>query len=85
MKSIDVVILTDNRYVNPLERDAYIDNVLLEDQLVQEALEKEGFTTEDMETGLTIFGPVGCKSCNDGYKVWRCNVAKNIAMTCNAM
>jgi len=42
MKSIDVVILTDNRYVNPLERDAYIDNVLLEDQLVQEALEKEG-------------------------------------------
>jgi type IV pilus assembly protein PilB len=34
----------------------------------QEALEKEGFTTEDMEAGLTIFGPVGCKSCNDGYK-----------------
>ena len=34
----------------------------------QEALEKEGFTTEDLEAGLTIFGPVGCKSCNDGYK-----------------
>ncbi len=23
---------------------------------------------EDFEDGLTIFGPVGCKSCNDGYK-----------------
>ncbi len=41
MKPIDVVILTDNRYVNPVERNAYIDNVLLEDQLVQDALEKE--------------------------------------------
>jgi len=37
-------------------------------EVPQEALEKEGFTTEDMEAGLTIFGPVGCKSCNDGYK-----------------
>ena len=34
----------------------------------QEALEKEGFTKEDIEAELTIFGPVGCKSCNDGYK-----------------
>ncbi len=34
----------------------------------REALEKEGFDTEDIEDGLTIFGPVGCKSCNDGYK-----------------
>jgi type IV pilus assembly protein PilB len=34
----------------------------------QEALEKEGFTAEDLASGLTIFGPVGCKSCNDGYK-----------------
>jgi len=33
-----------------------------------EALEKEGFEAEDIENGLTIFGPVGCKSCNDGYK-----------------
>jgi len=33
-----------------------------------EALEKEGFEPSDMEAGLTIFGPVGCKSCNDGYK-----------------
>ena len=34
----------------------------------QEALEKEGFTAEDLASGLTIFGPVSCKSCNDGYK-----------------
>ncbi len=34
----------------------------------REALEKEGFTSEDLDEGLTIFGPKGCKSCNDGYK-----------------
>ncbi len=34
----------------------------------REALEKEGFTAEDIEGGMTIFGPVGCRSCNDGYK-----------------
>jgi type IV pilus assembly protein PilB len=34
----------------------------------REALEKEGFNAEDMDAGLTIFGPVGCKSCNEGYK-----------------
>lgn len=42
MKTTDVVILTDQRYINPTKRNPYIDNVLLEDQLVQEALEKEG-------------------------------------------
>ena len=34
----------------------------------KEALLQEGFEKEDIENGLTIFGPVGCKSCNDGYK-----------------
>jgi len=34
----------------------------------REALEKEGFTTEDLEAGVTIFGPKGCKVCNEGYK-----------------
>jgi len=33
-----------------------------------EALEKEGFTAEDIGDQLTIFGPVGCKACNEGYK-----------------
>jgi type IV pilus assembly protein PilB len=32
-----------------------------------EALEKEGFSKKDIDK-LTIFGPKGCKSCNDGYK-----------------
>jgi type IV pilus assembly protein PilB len=34
----------------------------------REALAKEGFQAEDIDEGLTIFGPVGCKACNDGYK-----------------
>jgi len=34
----------------------------------REALEKEGFTAEDFDQGITLFGPVGCKSCNEGYK-----------------
>ena len=34
----------------------------------REALQQEGFETQDIESGLSIFGPIGCKSCNDGYK-----------------
>jgi len=37
-------------------------------EIPREALEKEGFESEDLDAGLTIFGPKGCKSCNDGYK-----------------
>ncbi len=37
-------------------------------EIPREALEKEGFTAEDIQGGMTIFGPVGCRSCNDGYK-----------------
>jgi len=33
----------------------------------EEALLLEGFTREDL-AGLRVFGPVGCKLCNDGYK-----------------
>ena len=40
----DVVILTDNRYVNPTKNDWYIDQVLLEDQLLLDALTKKGLT-----------------------------------------
>lgn len=32
------------------------------------ALLKEGFSQEEIDTGITIFGPVGCKSCDRGYK-----------------
>jgi type IV pilus assembly protein PilB len=34
----------------------------------REALLKEGFSAEELEKGVTIFGPKGCKSCNEGYK-----------------
>ena len=37
-------------------------------EVPKEALLKEGFEAQDIENGLTIFGPKGCKSCNDGYK-----------------
>ena len=40
----DIVILTDNRYVNPKKTDWYIDQVLLEDQLLQTTLEKKGLS-----------------------------------------
>ncbi|MEO1714779.1 MAG: hypothetical protein AAFU60_15725, partial [Bacteroidota bacterium] len=42
MATYDVVLLTEDRYENPTETNPYIDNVLLEDRLVQEALERQG-------------------------------------------
>ncbi|MGI9202712.1 MAG: type IV-A pilus assembly ATPase PilB [Woeseiaceae bacterium] len=44
------------------------DNCKEVQDIPKEALEKEGFEADDIENGLTVFGPVGCKSCNDGYK-----------------
>ncbi|MEM9000359.1 MAG: hypothetical protein AAGB24_08845 [Bacteroidota bacterium] len=46
MRPIDLTILTDARYVNPTATDAYIENVLLEDRLVQKALEAHGIYCE---------------------------------------
>lgn len=43
---IDVVILTDNRYVRPKKTDWYIEQVLLEDKILQTALEKKGLTVQ---------------------------------------
>ena len=34
----------------------------------REALEREGFDAATLDAGLTVFGPKGCKSCNEGYK-----------------
>lgn len=42
MTAIDIVILTEDRYVNPTEINTYNKNVLLEDQLVLDALKKQG-------------------------------------------
>ncbi|MGI9343493.1 MAG: type IV-A pilus assembly ATPase PilB [Gammaproteobacteria bacterium] len=33
-----------------------------------EALLTEGFTEDEINSGLKIFGPVGCNQCNGGYK-----------------
>lgn len=45
MKKYDVVLLTDSRYVNPEQTDPYIENVLKEDGLVEEALKELGIKT----------------------------------------
>ena len=42
---IDIAIVTQKEYVAPKETNDYINNVLLEDDILREALEKEGFTT----------------------------------------
>ncbi|HEX7966384.1 MAG TPA: type IV-A pilus assembly ATPase PilB [Gammaproteobacteria bacterium] len=34
----------------------------------REALLKEGFTDAEIDAGLTIYEPVGCDQCNEGYK-----------------
>ncbi len=34
----------------------------------KEALLQEGFTEQDIDGNLKIYGPIGCKACNDGYK-----------------
>jgi type IV pilus assembly protein PilB len=34
----------------------------------KEALLQEGFTEAEIEDGVTVFGPKGCKLCNGGYK-----------------
>lgn len=38
----DVIILTENQYINPPETNWYVDQVLKEDRLVKEALERLG-------------------------------------------
>ena len=44
------------------------DNCKEVQDIPREALEKEGFEAADIEKGLSIFGPKGCKQCNEGYK-----------------
>ncbi|MEN8156864.1 MAG: hypothetical protein ABFS10_07930 [Bacteroidota bacterium] len=46
MRATDITILTDRRYAEPCEESPYTRNVLLEDQLVREALEKRGIRVE---------------------------------------
>jgi type IV pilus assembly protein PilB len=39
-----------------------------ENEIPREALLAEGFAEEEVESGFTVFEPVGCDRCNDGYK-----------------
>jgi len=39
-----------------------------EDELPREALIEEGFTEEEIAEGVTVYKPVGCSRCVDGYK-----------------
>ena len=38
------------------------------DEVPEEALLNEGFTPEQIKEGITIYKPVGCDMCSDGYK-----------------
>jgi glutathione synthase/RimK-type ligase-like ATP-grasp enzyme len=46
MNKYDIVILTEDRYVNPSVINDYNKNLLLEDQLVSDALKNEGISVE---------------------------------------
>jgi len=37
-------------------------------EVPKEALLKEGFTEAEIDAGITVFEPVGCDQCNEGYK-----------------
>ncbi len=46
----------------------------------KEALLEEGFNEAEIDAGLKIYGPVGCNSCNGGYK-GRVGIYELLAMT----
>ena len=55
MKKYDVVVLTDSRYVNPLETNTYISNVLREDELVINALKEKNLSVVKKDWNDSIF------------------------------
>ena len=57
----DLVILTDTRYENPTETDWYIDQVILEDELVKKALEKKGLSVIRKSWDAPDFDWSNCK------------------------
>ena len=62
MKEFDVVLLTDSRYVNPKKIDPYIQNVLKEDRLVIDGLEKLNLRTIKKDWNDTNFNWSSTKS-----------------------
>ena len=55
MKKYDVVVLTDSRYVYPLETNTYISNVLREDELVINALKEKNLSVVKKDWNDSIF------------------------------
>jgi type IV pilus assembly protein PilB len=39
-----------------------------QEDIPEEALLAEGFNPEDIASSLTIYGPVGCERCTNGYR-----------------
>ena len=62
MKEFDVVLLTDSRYVNPKKIDPYIQNVLKEDRLVMDGLDKLNLRTIKKDWNDTYFNWSSTKS-----------------------
>lgn len=44
------------------------DNCKEQKDIPKEALLKEGFTEQQVDEGVIVFAPVGCRNCTDGYK-----------------
>ena len=55
MKSFDVTILTAERYLSPANPDWYVEQILLEDQLLKEALERKGLRVHRIDWTNTDF------------------------------
>lgn len=55
MKKLDVVVLTDSRYVNPPTKNDYINNVLKEDELVMNALKKFNLKVDKKDWNDAVF------------------------------
>lgn len=55
MKKVDVVILTESRYENPIKMDWYTNQVLIEDRLVQQALERKGLNIKRIDWATPNF------------------------------
>lgn len=49
MQKINVVLLSESRLVNPIEKDDFINNVLLEDEILSKALIERGISTERVD------------------------------------
>lgn len=51
----DITILTDERYVDPTTENTYIQNILLEDNLVAQALQAQGLTVSRKAWSDSVF------------------------------